>query len=271
MNFQGDTIQFITAKKERCSLLAWLRFTKDTGSDSDSRWECVRRDHCAEAVECGTEKTGPLNLGSNLRSTVNEQMTSIQWSQFSKAQSRLWTAWPPTLEGWPGSSEINNEKCPCTHPVLGTWSVLTDCALPPRPHAPWSSSFLSGPLTHILAQPGSVFGQCQPHRHRDLLWEKKARGYPVSCHICHLLIAGCVCSHLAVRAQHGLVEGSLLLNLIGWFSAAHKSVCALLRSPGSGTPAIVNGTCPSGKQGCECENIILDASSLRRATAHGKI
>ena len=37
MNFQGDTIQFITAKKERCSLLAWLRFTKDTGSDSDSR------------------------------------------------------------------------------------------------------------------------------------------------------------------------------------------------------------------------------------------
>lgn len=65
-----------------------------------------------------------------------------------------------------------------------------------------------------------------------------------SCHTGHLLSTRSVHSHLAVRAHHGLVEGSLLLNLIGSFSAAHKSVCAQLRFPGDWYPAIVNGTYP---------------------------
>ena len=152
MNFQGDTIQFITAKKERCSLLAWLRFTKDTGSDSDSRWECVRRDHCAEAVECGTEKTGPLNLGSNLRSTVNEQMTSIQWSQFSKAQSRLWTAWPPTLEGWPGVQWNKQWKVSLHPPCAGNMISAHGLCIAPQTACPLKL-FLSVRASHPHPRP----------------------------------------------------------------------------------------------------------------------
>lgn len=55
-------------------------------------------------------------------------------------------------------------------------------------------------------------------------------------------------SLLAVGAHQGSAEGSLLLNLIGSFSATHESVCARLRFPGDWSPAGVHGICP-GKQG----------------------
>lgn len=137
------------------------------------------------------------------------------------------SGYPPTSQDRPGVGETADAKPPCAHAVPGPWQMLTDSArFHPRPDdALWPT-----PPSLVRTWPGGVVRQRRPTpvqgsaARADCVSEGTRP--PPSCHACRPLSAGAVRSHLAVRARHGLVEGSLQLNLIGSFSAAHKSVCS---------------------------------------------
>lgn len=133
-----------------------------------------------------------------------------------------------------GAGGSADGKPPRAHAVPVTRQTLTDSARgPPRPAESLGPRLprLPPPSPSLgRTWPGGVARRCRPAQVRGLAARAdgavSARGHPPSCHARRPPPAGSARSHLAVRAHGGLVEGSLQLNLIGSFSAAHKSVCS---------------------------------------------